>query len=890
VTFGTAAYGDNIKFQWFKNGTAIPGATNSFYQTAALTTGDNGAKYHVVVNNAVNSITSSDATLTVKAATLVQGYLRRDFYVNGTRTGIEQGISGVPNRIEALPSFETPVNDGVNNFAERISGYFIPPTTGNYVFFISADDDSDLFLSTDADPAHKQMIAQETGWSNSREWTVSSGGSNLGQKRSDQFSPDEGVTVPFSAGIPLTAGTKYYIEGVHHQGGGGDNFSVTYIKVGDADPVSSDSTAGTTGEATKLVGPAIAFNTTPITSLSISQEPQDTTLTEGFTGTFSVTAQTDSELVPKYQWKKNGADIAGATNSVYAITAAAADNNAKFSVAITLPGSTLTATSSDATLTVRSPVFTSGFLKYEVWNGKVKADVEGGTAGAPTTVDALSKLQTTFHSGAPDNYADRASGFFIPATTGNYVFFFGSDDAGDLYLSTDDTAANKKLIAQETVYSNESQWTASAGNSDLSAKRSDQFVNGQWPTPNVITLTAGHRYYIEVDHQEGGGGDWLGVYAKLETEDDPVDGTASNVSGSQIGFFVAPSSVTITTPPANTVGTIGYGATLNVAATTDSQVDVLSYQWQRNGVNIPGAIGSNYLTSVLYATNNNDKYTVVVSAPGATPVTSAAATITTTNAVFGTGFLKHETWTTFSDRTMIEPGGSAGDPDSVETITSFQTPFNAGDPPSQYSDRVSGFFIPATSGQYVFFVGSDDQSDLYLSTDDNPDNKKLIAQESIWSNSAQWTNSAGGSDLTAKRSDTFVSSEWPTPNQITLTAGQRYYIEADHQEGTGGDWVGVYAKLASAADPADATPSNLTGSTIGAVGPVQNTNPGGGATLSVASSNGSITITWTGSGTLQQATALTGNASDWTDVTPAPTGTTYTVTNPTGNRFFRIKQ
>jgi len=51
---------------------------------------------------------------------------------------------------------------------------------------------------------------------------------------------------------------------------------------------------------------------------------------------------------------------------------------------------------------------------------------------------------------------------------------------------------------------------------------------------------------------------------------------------------------------------------------------------------------------------------------------------------------------------------------------------------------------------------------------------------------------------------------------------------------------------------------------------------------------GAVTLTWTGTATLQQATALNGT---WTDVTPAPTGNTYTVTvGASGNLFFRLKQ
>jgi len=53
-------------FQWFRNGTAISGATSSTYTTPVLTSADDGAKFSVSITNAAGTITSSQATLTVK--------------------------------------------------------------------------------------------------------------------------------------------------------------------------------------------------------------------------------------------------------------------------------------------------------------------------------------------------------------------------------------------------------------------------------------------------------------------------------------------------------------------------------------------------------------------------------------------------------------------------------------------------------------------------------------------------------------------------------------------------------------------------------------------------------------------------------------------------------
>jgi PBP1b-binding outer membrane lipoprotein LpoB len=69
ATFSVVASGTApISYQWRKNTANIAGATASSYTTAATTTADSGSKFDVVVKNSAGSITSSQATLTVNAA------------------------------------------------------------------------------------------------------------------------------------------------------------------------------------------------------------------------------------------------------------------------------------------------------------------------------------------------------------------------------------------------------------------------------------------------------------------------------------------------------------------------------------------------------------------------------------------------------------------------------------------------------------------------------------------------------------------------------------------------------------------------------------------------------------------------------------------------------
>ena len=69
ATFSVSAGGTApLGYQWVKGTTWIAGATGTSYTTPATTTQDNGTQFHVIVSNAIGSVTSSDATLTVSAA------------------------------------------------------------------------------------------------------------------------------------------------------------------------------------------------------------------------------------------------------------------------------------------------------------------------------------------------------------------------------------------------------------------------------------------------------------------------------------------------------------------------------------------------------------------------------------------------------------------------------------------------------------------------------------------------------------------------------------------------------------------------------------------------------------------------------------------------------
>ena len=136
-------------------------------------------------------------------------------------------------------------------------------------------------------------------------------------------------------------------------------------------------------------------------------------------------------------------------------------------------------------------------------------------------------------------------------------------------------------------------------------------------------------------------------------------------------------------------------------------------------------------------------------------------------------------------------------PDVIDFPTIFETPVNAAD---NYGVQFLGYVTAPVSGNYHFYVASDDAGVLHLSTDENPENKRMIAFEPQWANAREWTGNAGG-----RRNGAAPQNQSSTlfPGGIPLVKGQRYFIEAMMKEGGGGDNLAVAWQR-----PGDAIPAN----------------------------------------------------------------------------------
>ncbi len=140
------------------------------------------------------------------------------------------------------------------------------------------------------------------------------------------------------------------------------------------------------------------------------------------------------------------------------------------------------------------------------------------------------------------------------------------------------------------------------------------------------------------------------------------------------------------------------------------------------------------------------------------------------------GYLYHEVWMDVPGSTIASAAGAVASrpPNDVRLITSTEAPwFNVEGPTvmgDNYFERSRGYIVPDITGNHVFSIAGDDQSELWLSTDEDPANAVRIAHVQNW---------------TAYRNFTQNASQTSTP--VPLVAGNRYYVEILHKEGTGAD-------------------------------------------------------------------------------------------------------
>lgn len=216
--------------------------------------------------------------------------------------------------------------------------------------------------------------------------------------------------------------------------------------------------------------------------------------------------------------------------------------------------------------------------------------------------------------------------------------------------------------------------------------------------------------------------------------------------------------------------------------------------------------------------------------------------------------------------------GDASYPDQAmrrEILTAFTTSPALNNVADNFGARLSGWLTPTESGQYRFFLRSDDASELHFSTSADPNSAVAIAEETACCNAfLEPLNSEGVANL-------------QTSDVKTLQAGQTYFLAAIYKEGGGGDFCEVAWRKEG-----DATPAAQIQPIPGAFFKSYFTATQVPEFDKIEVNGAQVTITWTGAGTLEESVDLSG----WSPVSGAPTSPYVVTPGATPFKFYRLKQ
>ncbi|SFQ05937.1 PA14 domain-containing protein [Hymenobacter arizonensis] len=169
----------------------------------------NGTRQEPIPGSQLSPFVVAPTTPPTTVACEGTGSLLREHWRNVSGTAIGTiPTSTTPSSSAAITQFEAPALNEAN-YAARVRGYLCPPRSGPHTFWIVGDDEAELYLSTDADPAKKVRIATCNTWTASNR--------DFARYPSQQ-----------SATIQLQAGTRYYIEALHKQGWGPGYLAVAW--------------------------------------------------------------------------------------------------------------------------------------------------------------------------------------------------------------------------------------------------------------------------------------------------------------------------------------------------------------------------------------------------------------------------------------------------------------------------------------------------------------------------------------------------------------------------------------------------------------------------------------------------------------------------------------
>lgn len=648
-------------------------------------------------------------------------------------------------------------SDWADLYATRVTGLLRIPagtqTPVNYRFAVSGDDAAEFSISTDATAAGLRKICYTTKPSGRDNW----------KNEASQI----------SAPIALKPGGVYFVELLHRETWSSDYFSIAWAREGDNlfQPID-----GSFAEPTQSA-PAFSAGLNSYANAGRDRTywwPHSRTLLQG-----TVVRLRETGVPPVYSWRKvSGPNTTlSNTNTLNPEVVFTAAGTHTFELTVT-EGSISHRDSVNVTIK-SAQTGVSGYLTRSVW-----LDVEGLTPADLRKIDpnlAFPHFEDLLPGVEPpanwvDYMATRLKGSLTVPVAGKYTFWIVSDDASELKLDLKDGAGLVKIAGSEH------------------AESPLQFDYHSWQKSAALDLKAGVTYPLEAIYKEQNGNDHLAV---------ALEGPATN--GREIlsrGFLNHYRSA----PYFNAELTVGLGVDrtllwpenrITLAALVydlKPGPKALTYSWSSpasrvvfdsptapvSGVKFPGP-GSYEIRMTAGDGSNSGSDSVLVTVRN--PLTSSS------------GGILREAWTGMSGYGLNDLKNATAYTSKPanfrDLLSQFEAPGNWGE---NYGQRLTGLFSVPVEGDYVFFIASDDESELLF----NPTGETASGATRV----AHCPWAVGRYNWTSRSSQ--------QSQAFHLLPGKRYYIQALHKEGGGDDYLAVaYRRAEESNDKAVVIPGVL---------------------------------------------------------------------------------
>lgn len=497
--------------------------------------------------------------------------------------------------------------------------------------------------------------------------------------------------------------------------------------------------------------------------------------------TYSITAGNGAgvfDIEPGTGWLTMASDITIQSDVVFTLTVSVADT--------ATPALT---SSADVTVTmIHTPEgYEPGRVVrtyFDGITGTAVSDLTGNASfpNAPTKEEFLPSLHGGTHG---TDYGDTMRAQLLPPATGTYTFWIASSDASELWLGTNDTQASASVVASVATSTALYGW--------------DESPTQQSAT---ISLTAGQPYWIEVRHKKGEGAiasdhvsvAWQGPGIPRQI----VSGLFLSPFYQNYAPEVSPATFAVRE---NAV----LGQTIGTVTTTDVNRHDTFGSYAITAGNTGGVFGIDGSTGRLYVAvpgvmnaGATPAYTLTVSASdnGTPPLGDSA--VVTVNVIGATGVnvtgIIQQRWSAIIANVagLLALPAYPYQPTSTVIYPSFTT---ASQSAINYGSRIQALLTPTASGTYTFYMSSNDDAELWFSTD---------------ASGVGATRIVNNINNTPYDNFTYLPAQ-QTSAPVTLTAGHTYYLQTLHHQGGSTDHVQV-----AWTGPGISTPTVIPGAVLSA--------------------------------------------------------------------------